>query len=64
MQRIGQSTRQGGPACINLEHFMEALYDPSTNLTYPALIGARKQSVQDVERLFSKEMELFMQKKG
>ena len=64
MQRIGQSTRQGGPASINLEHFMEALYDRSTNLTYPVLTGARKQSIQDVERLFSKEMESFIDQKG
>ena len=43
---------------------MEALYDPSTNLTYPALTGARKQSISDVERLFSKEMETFMIAQG
>ena len=43
---------------------MEALYDPTTNLTYPALIGARKQSVSDVERLFSSEMVQFMESKG
>ena len=43
---------------------MEALYDSSTNLTYQALTGARKQSIQDVERLFSKQMEDFMTRKG
>ena len=64
MQRIGQSTRQGGQASINLERFMEALHHSCTNLTYPALTGARKQSIQDVERLFSKEMETFMEQKG
>ena len=64
MQRIGQSTRQGGQASINLERFMEALHHSCTNLTYPALTGARKQSIQDVERLFSKEMETFMEHKG
>ena len=63
-QRIGQSTREGGPASIDLEHFMEALHDPSTDLTYPALTGARKQSVSDVERLFSGKMESFMERKG
>jgi len=61
MQRISQSTRQGGPASINLERFIEALHDPSMNLTYPALTGDRKQSIQDVETLFSKEMESFME---
>ena len=53
-----------GPASINLERFIEALHDPSTNLTYPALTGSRKQSIQDVETLFSKEMESFMEQKG
>ena len=64
LQRIGHSTREGGPASIDLEHFMEALQDPSTNLTYPALTGARKQSVSDVERLFSQDMVAFMERKG
>lgn len=63
-QRIGQSTREGGPSCINLQRFMEALYDSSTNLTYTALTGARKQSISDVERLFSKEMVQFMKSRG
>lgn len=43
---------------------MEALHDPTTNLTYPALTGARKQSVTDVERLFSADMIHFMESKG
>lgn len=43
---------------------MEALHDPKANLTYTALTGARKQSVSDVERLFSKSMEDFMDSKG
>lgn len=64
MQRIGQSTREGGPSCISLEPFAEALYDPSTELTYPALTGARKQSVSDVERLFSDKMVASMEQKG
>ena len=33
--------------------FTEALSDPSSGLTYPALTGARKQSVVDAECLFS-----------
>ena len=43
---------------------MEALHDPTTNLTYPALTGSRKQSVSDVERLFSSNMIRFMETKG
>ena len=43
---------------------MEALSDPSSGLTYPALTGARKQSVVDAERLFSPDLVAFMHKKG
>ena len=43
---------------------MEALSDPSSGLTYPALTGARKQSVVDAERLFSPDLAAFMHKKG
>ncbi len=49
---------------MKLERFTEALYDPSTNLTYPALTGQRKQSIRDVEVLFSNEVEKFMDRKG
>lgn len=49
---------------MQLERFVEALSDPSSNLTYAALSGARKQSVQDAERLFSPEIVSFMVKKG
>lgn len=43
---------------------MEALQDPSAKITYPALTGVRKQSVSDVERLFSTDMVGFMERKG
>ena len=49
---------------MRLERFVEALSDPSSNLTYFALSGARKQSVQDAECLLSPEMAEFMEKKG
>jgi len=51
-QRIGQSLRQGGHADIQLERFEEALHDPSAELTYTALSGIRKQSVEDVETVW------------
>lgn len=38
--------------------------DPSTGLTYPALTGIRKQSVEDVERLFGEGVIEFMNKSG
>ena len=43
---------------------MEALQDPTSNLTYPALTGSRKQSVVDAERLFNPDLERFMADKG
>lgn len=64
IQRIGQSLRKGGPLDIQLERFEEALHDPSAMLTYTALTGIRKQSVEDVERLFSESLIAWMNKKG
>ena len=63
-QRIGRSTRRGGPDVMKLERFSEALCDPTTNLTYPALTGQRKQSIRDVEAFFSEGVEKFMKRKG
>ena len=40
---------------------MEALKHPETELTYYALTGARQQSIDDVERLFSQKVIQFMQ---
>lgn len=47
-----------------LERFVEALQDPDAHLTHPALTGVRKQSVQDVERLFGHTVIEFMESKG
>lgn len=43
---------------------MQALQDPSSGLTYSALTGIRKQSVEDVERLFGPGVIAFMEKQG
>ena len=45
-----------------MERFVQALDDPTSGLTYPALTGQRKQSVQDAERLFSDGVAKFMEK--
>ncbi|XP_065893229.1 uncharacterized protein [Dysidea avara] len=63
-KRIAQSLRQGGPIDIQLERFVEAVHDTSSGLTYSALSGVRKQSVQDVERLFSESLIRWMENKG
>ena len=64
LQRIASHTRSGGPSKLNLEHYTEALSDPTSGLTYPAFVGSRKQSVVDAERLFSPKLAAFMDKKG
>ena len=48
---------------MKMERFVEALYDEQTYLAYPALTGQRKQSIRDVEVLFSKSVEEFMTRK-
>ena len=47
-----------------LERYVEALSDETSGLTYPVLIGSRKQFVLDAERLFSPLLADFMEKKG
>ena len=53
--------RLGGPREIRLERFVEALQDPDLGLTYPALVGTRKQSIEDVERLFGEPLIAYME---
>ena len=55
-------TRNGGPDELHLEHFVEALSDPTSGLTYSALSGSRKQSVIDAERLFDPALTKFMER--
>ena len=49
---------------MQLERFQEALEDDQANLSYSALVGLRKQSVEDAERLLSPSMIDFMDRKG
>ncbi|XP_019858078.1 PREDICTED: uncharacterized protein LOC109586338 [Amphimedon queenslandica] len=62
LKRIATATRSGGPAQLQLERFVKALDDPTSGLTYPALTGQRKQSVQDAERLFSEGVAKYMER--
>ena len=50
-----------GSSEFQLQRFCEAARDPTTNLTYAALTGQRKQSVGDVERLFNPKVAEFME---
>lgn len=47
-----------------MERYVEALSDVTSGLSYPVLVGSRKQSVMDAERLFSPSLAHFMEKKG
>ena len=60
---IANSLRQGRVEEIGLERFAEALEDPNTGLTVPAVTGVWKQSVQDIERLFGQGVIKFMEEK-
>ena len=56
--------RLGGPQEIHLERFIEALQDPDSGLTYPPLVGTRKQYIEDVERLFGEPLIAYMECKN
>lgn len=47
-----------------MRRYLEAAHHGMTDLTYTALIGKRKQSVQDAERMFSSHLLKFMAEKG
>ena len=49
-KRMASHTRSGGPKQVKLQRFVEALDDPTSGLTCPALKGSRIQSVVDAER--------------
>ncbi|XP_066278595.1 uncharacterized protein [Branchiostoma lanceolatum] len=53
LKRIAKHTRDGGHADINVRRFDEAYKSNETDLTFHALVGTRKQSVGDAERLLS-----------
>ena len=61
LKRIATSLRLGNIPGVDLRHFVSALNDPLTGLTYTALTGVRKQSVPDCERLFSAGVLKYMQ---
>lgn len=63
-KRIAQILRRGGPKELHLERFMEAVYSETARLSYHALIGTRKQSVSDVEQIFSSGVLEFLESKG
>lgn len=53
LKRIASHLRDGGYDALNYEAFSDVLSDPLSGLTHAALVGKRKQSVKDAERLLS-----------
>jgi hypothetical protein len=61
LKRIANHTREGRYSRLELLGFDKAVEDPNTGLTYEALIGKRKQSVVDAEKLLSHRVSRFLQ---
>ena len=53
LKRIAKHTRDGNNTELIYERFDEAMHNPMTGLTHAALVGLRKQSVPDAEKLLS-----------
>ena len=64
LKRITACLREGLILGIDLRYMREVLHDPSTGLTYEALTGKNKQSVPDCERLISRGVIDFLERKG
>ena len=63
-RRMAKSVREGKDPKLNFEAFNDALQDPESGLTYAALIGKRKQSLRDAERLLSNHVANSLRTKG
>ena len=53
LKRIAQHIRDGKYNELDHESFSDVLADPLSGLTHAALVGKRKQSVKDAERMLS-----------
>ena len=49
---------------LNQDGFRDAMRDPTTGLTHAALVGLRRQSVPDAERLLSYHVGRWMSDNG
>ena len=64
LKRIATSTRAGKCEALNYEAFDDVLKDPESGLTHAALVGKRKQSLKDAERLLSYAVVKSLKKHG
>ena len=63
-RRIAKSVREGKDDTLNYEAFDDVLLDQNSGLTHAALIGIRKQSLIDAERLLSYHVVESLRKNG
>ena len=63
-RQIAKSIREGKDDNLNFEAFDHVLLDQNSALTHAALIGMRKQSLVDVERLLSYHVVESLRKNG
>ena len=63
-KRIATSTRKGNCKELDYAAFDAVLRDPKSGLTHAALIGERKQSLLDAERLLSYHVVESLQRQG
>ena len=63
-KRIATSTRNGNCSSLDYAAFDAVLRDPKSGLTHAALIGERKQSLIDAERLLSYHVVESLQRQG
>lgn len=63
-RRAVKSIRDGNYQCLNFEAFDEVLLDSGSGLTHAALVGLRKQSLVDAERLVSRFVVRSLRNKG
>lgn len=64
LKRIAQHVRDGRYNDLNYEAFSDVLADPLSGLTHAALVGKRKQSVKDAERLLSYHVVMSLERHG
>ena len=64
LRRMAKSVREGKDPKLNFEALNDALHDPESGLTYAAVIGKRKQSLKDAERLLSIHVADSLRRKG
>ena len=64
LKRIGKSTWEGHNKGLNFDAFDDVLKEAKSGARHAALVGLRKQSVKDVERLLSVHVVKSMKDQG